>query len=1051
MDNLIGRTLGRYHITSSLGKGGMATVYRGYDPSSGQEVAIKIIRKEALAAEHHERIFKRFEREALALEKLSHPNIVNVLEYGNQNDTPFLVMEYVSAGTLKKLLGKPTSWHEAFFMLIPIAKALAYSHSKNIVHRDVKPANILLSEYGVLKLTDFGIAKILEDDNSMTFSTGTNVKLGTPDYMSPEQALSHEVDARTDIYSLGVVLYEMLTGRKPFTAKTSQEMLIKHINDPLPHPKKFAPGLPIYVERILLKSLEKDANKRFRTMYDFAWAMEHAYVNHYEKLVIRKSWRERFLKQVNDAREHFIDVVKKTRERTTIFVSALKPKLTTSKPTMIGGLFLLMLSASILYQAVNMSSPEIATTESFSLTFVSTEETMQIASPDFSASTMTASPTGSPMPINLPVQSGTPLPQLISPISLQSLEKLTQLAQWGQGRAFDLRYSPDGSKIAIAYSTGVLVLRSTDFSEARFIVGDDIRSIAFSSDGLYLATGDAQGNLTLWNAESGDFVRKLGETGGNKVVRIVFVQNTQNLVSLYGNGSVQIIDATNGAILSGFQTLADCNSDLFNDCALSPDGSKVAITSGINVVSIRNVFDGSLISTISGYSGPLAFSPDGTFLVTGGLDAIRVWRVESGEFVRIIYNGSENTSAERLGISSDGQWLAVGISDGNVKVFQVADGSLIGSFMVANDWYKEILFSPDQQEIITLQDSKLSIWSVQSGVLLREIENSQVNGRNIELSPNSQGLFIGLSDGSGITFAISDGSLVKQIGVPYRLENEFPPSRGVASNEEGQVSLTDEISYGEEYAKFKIVTLSPNSSLMASSTYQQWKDIGVLLHSSSDNSLVQTIPIQFYEPDSVVFSPDGSILAIGEMYASVDLNGQENYWGVLNLWNVLDGKLIKSIDGYSFPVAFSPDGQYLASGGGVIDNTVRVWRISDGAMVQSFQHTDRLYSIAFTPDGQFIASGGRDNLIRIWRVSDGALMGTMEGHLKPVKKIKFSPDGAILISMSEDGTLRFWEVSNYSLLATLSEPLYDFDISSDGNILALGSLDGTIKIWGVHP
>lgn len=267
----------------------------------------------------------------------------------------------------------------------------------------------------------------------------------------------------------------------------------------------------------------------------------------------------------------------------------------------------------------------------------------------------------------------------------------------------------------------------------------------------------------------------------------------------------------------------------------------------------------------------------------------------------------------------------------------------------------------------------------------------------------------------------------------------------------GKIFNTDEIAYGWEYINYKIVTLSPSGNIMASSPYSLWTDYGILLRSTSDNSVTQTIPIQFFEPDAVAFSPDGNILAIGEMYASVDANGQSNYWGVLNLWNVTKGELIRSIDGYSFPVAFSPDGQYLASGGGVIDNTVRIWRLSDGVIVQSFLHTDRLYSIAYTPDGQFLASGGRDNRIRLWRVSDGSLIGTMEGLSSPVKKIMFSPDGTMLISISEDGTLRFWAVSNSSLLAALSEPVYDFDISSDGKILALGSLDGTIKIWGIYP
>ena len=162
MSNLIGQSLGRYHILEQLGEGGMATVYKAYDTRLETDVAVKVIRTENLTLGTMERALKRFEREAKALARLTHPNIVKVTDYGEYEGKPYLVMEYLPGGTLKERLGKPMPWQEAVRMLIPIAEALDFAHSQNMIHRDVKPSNILLTQRGQPMLTDFGIAKILD-------------------------------------------------------------------------------------------------------------------------------------------------------------------------------------------------------------------------------------------------------------------------------------------------------------------------------------------------------------------------------------------------------------------------------------------------------------------------------------------------------------------------------------------------------------------------------------------------------------------------------------------------------------------------------------------------------------------------------------------------------------------------------------------------------------------------------------------------------------------------------------------------------------------------
>jgi len=275
MNDLIGQSLGRYEIRERLGEGGMAVVYKAHDTRLERDVAVKVIRTERLTLETMGKTLKRFEREAKALAKLTHPNIVPITDYGEHDGKPYLVMPYLPGGTLKQQLkGKPMPWEEAVRLLIPIARALHYAHQQGIIHRDVKPSNILITQSGEPMLTDFGIAKILLDTEETADLTGTGLGVGTPEYMSPEQFQGKGVDARTDIYSLGVVLYEMITGRKPYQADTPAAVLIKQVTEALPRPRSFIPELPDEVEKVLLKALARNKEDRYQDVSEFSNGLE---------------------------------------------------------------------------------------------------------------------------------------------------------------------------------------------------------------------------------------------------------------------------------------------------------------------------------------------------------------------------------------------------------------------------------------------------------------------------------------------------------------------------------------------------------------------------------------------------------------------------------------------------------------------------------------------------------------------------------------------------------------------------------------------------------
>jgi serine/threonine-protein kinase len=272
MINLTGQDIGRYRIIEPLGQGGMATVYRAYDTHLECEVAVKFIRMERLPPEEVANTLKRFEREAKQLARLTHPNIVKVTDYGEYSGIPYLVMEYLPGGTLKESAGKPMPYDQAARMLAPVARALEAAHQKNLIHRDIKPGNILLTEGGQPMISDFGIAKILGVEGGNTL-TSTNIAIGTPEYMAPEQWFN-QISAQSDIYSLGVVFYELVTGRKPYTADTPAAIFLKQSNDPLPRPRNFIPGLPEEVEQVLYKALAKKPEDRYASMGEFAAALE---------------------------------------------------------------------------------------------------------------------------------------------------------------------------------------------------------------------------------------------------------------------------------------------------------------------------------------------------------------------------------------------------------------------------------------------------------------------------------------------------------------------------------------------------------------------------------------------------------------------------------------------------------------------------------------------------------------------------------------------------------------------------------------------------------
>ncbi|MCA9906049.1 MAG: serine/threonine protein kinase, partial [Anaerolineae bacterium] len=263
---LVGTRLGPYEIIEEIGKGGMATVYRAYQPSIGRFVALKIIHR-AIASDS--KALERFQREARLIARLEHPHLLPVYDYNGEHDPPYIVMRYLEGGTLKDALeAGAIPLTDTVHILRQVSAALDYAHRQGVIHRDIKPSNVLIDTEGNAFLMDFGIARLVESESGIT---QTGFAVGTPTYMSPEQGMGlHNVDGRSDIYALGIVLFQMLVGRAPFEGENAMAIIMQQIQTPSPNVSELNPELQPEIDEVVKRALEKQPDERYQTATELA-------------------------------------------------------------------------------------------------------------------------------------------------------------------------------------------------------------------------------------------------------------------------------------------------------------------------------------------------------------------------------------------------------------------------------------------------------------------------------------------------------------------------------------------------------------------------------------------------------------------------------------------------------------------------------------------------------------------------------------------------------------------------------------------------------------
>jgi serine/threonine protein kinase len=674
----IGKNIDRYKIVSELGAGGMAVVYRATDTLLDRNVAIKVIRSEA---SHQEKFIRRFMREAKTLANLSHSNIVKVLDYGEHEGSPYLVMEYISGGALKASLGKPIPYAEAAALLAPIARALHYAHQQKIVHRDVKPENILINDSGQPMLSDFGIIKLMDVEESQGL-TGTGRVVGTPAYMSPEQIRGQEIDGRSDIYSLGVVFFEMLTGKKPYSAATPIELSMQHLHAPIPKARQFVRDLPAEVEQIIVRAMAKNPEDRYQTMLAFAQDLEK---------------------------------LSGTSERTTSERHAVKDSPAEQKPkrfllpAFFAALLLVILGVSTVLLGENLpaffgQNPTPAATATQTTNTASAPPLPAVNTPALPTSTQAQSrPTFTPTVFEFKTFTPSPLPEVF--IQPQNLNQLIEIKRKDRISVIKLDWVENGNWLIDAGSNALFFInpQSAEIEQRVNLPGDIPLSMGVSSTTgkVYVLTNAGVRVIDMQTFKLTDTFSVPGGT-----MSVAASPNGKYLALGISDSKVQLLDASNGAVL---QTIRSAYGGW--SVAFSPD-SQLVVGGTSQGMSMWETASGLWLPTSGGEGSlirSLAFSNDGALLAGGSNGIIFIWNVADGS-LRLTLNGDFG-DVNSLDFSPDDSLLVSGSADGSVRLWDPSSGNLLKTLTAHTSPVFGVCFSPDGKFLASgANEGSIRIW-----------------------------------------------------------------------------------------------------------------------------------------------------------------------------------------------------------------------------------------------------------------------------------------------------------------------------------------------------
>jgi eukaryotic-like serine/threonine-protein kinase len=938
--------VGRYEIKEQLGHGGMATVYRARDPRFNRDVAVKILPRE-LTLDPQFRT--RFDREAQTIAALEHPAIVPVHDYGEEAGQPYLVMRLMQGGSLADRLKKGAlPIRDVSKILDRIGSALDRAHEVGVIHRDLKPGNILFDQYGEAYLADFGIARLAD---SSTTLTGSGL-VGTPAYMSPEQIEGKVLDGRTDIYALGIIVFEMLTGKRPYQADTPAMLLVKQMTEPMPRVLDVNPDLPPGCEDVITRATAKQATARYDKASQLAKTLSSAL--RYE------------------GRPPAADITPVQPPPAVAPDSELAPtKPIEAKPDPakrplprwlwgVAGLIVLGLLAIFMV-------PRLLDT--------------------------------------LKNEGGEPgqtaVPGAITP---ENVQELVPQNQFGRGTIETAVLSPDSQLLAVGGSAGIWIYEAHTLALKRQLKGHGalVSVVAWSPDSQQLASGGWDQTVRIWQVESGELLGEIPHR--DQVIALDWSPNGTILASATWGSQILLWEA---ATTNSLGELAGHHESVTH-LAFSPDGTLLASASpdSARLWHVERQQEAALLTDSRGEWGSLRWSTDGARLLLTSLNAstVQVWDAAGSE--RFVLTGMEYGVYDAVW-SPDNALLITTSGDGTVRLW----GGLVGRQLRLLPTFN---FDSVPVHLIWLADGNQLLMVLGNGVLMVvDAEGRQVAARTtahtavsgtVAFSPDSSRLATGHSDGSVRVWragseepTVLEGHVYGVTAVAWSPDG----SALVSAGGDGAVRLWDAAQQAERLqwqhpdGEASTLAWSPIEPIVAIADFagHLW------LWDIEANHTIADWQIHNDAVSRLAWSPDGSELA------------SSSWDGVVHVWQAQTGEALLSLTGHSDAVrdvAWSPDGSRLATVSH--DFTVRVWDLAQGNVIWQEAHQELATSVAWVGDGRLLATGGWDLTIRIWNADSGDQLARLEDHVGPIISLDWAPDGTALVSGSEDGTAILWRL-----------------------------------------